>query len=172
MPGHRTTVGAFAGDSYRTRCADRLLNLPRARAQGSGFALGAIRFARGAAAAAMPDEPVTEKRPLLARDDAHQILLDFFRRRLARQAEALREARDVGVPTTPTFWSKALPSTTFAVFRPTPARCVSSSMLRGTSPPWRATSSAQHARMFFAFARKKPVAKRWASPAASRRSSF
>ncbi|HEX2122545.1 MAG TPA: hypothetical protein VHL59_12975 [Thermoanaerobaculia bacterium] len=38
-----------------------------------------------------------------------------------------------------------MPSTTFAVFRPTPGSAVSSSIVRGTSPPWRSTMAREQA---------------------------
>src|ERR1017187_5932402 len=59
--------------------------------------------------------------------------------------------------TTPTLMSNALPRTTFAVLRPTPASACSSSIVRGTSPRNFSTSAAQQALMFFALLRKKPV---------------
>ena len=46
--------------------------------------------------------------------------------------------------------SKASPSTTFAVLRPTPGSVTRSSSVFGTSPPNRSTMAAQQARMFFA----------------------
>jgi hypothetical protein len=47
--------------------------------------------------------------------------------------------------------------TTFAVFRATPRRDVSSSIVRGTSPPNFSTMSADVAMIDFVFCRKKPV---------------
>src|ERR1022692_2079445 len=57
----------------------------------------AIRPARVAAPPSVPDEPVAEQRPLIARHELHQLLLDFFRLRFFRQTETVREARDVRV---------------------------------------------------------------------------
>jgi hypothetical protein len=45
----------------------------------------------------------------------------------------------------------------FVVFLPTPASAVNSSIVFGTSPPCRASRSAQHDRMLLALARKNPV---------------
>ena len=45
----------------------------------------------------MPDEPVTEQRPLRLRHEGHQFRLDFLRRLLFCQAQPLRQPRDVGV---------------------------------------------------------------------------
>ena len=45
----------------------------------------------------MPDEPVTEQRPLLLRHERHQIPLNFLRRLLPCQSEPLRQPCDVGV---------------------------------------------------------------------------
>jgi hypothetical protein len=61
--------------------------------------------------------------------------------------------RSTGSPGTP----NACPSTTFAVLRPTPGSSVSSSMVRGISPPWRSTTAAAMPARDFDFARKKPV---------------
>ena len=51
----------------------------------------------------------------------------------------------------------ALPSTTFAVLRPTPGSATSSAIVRGTSPPWSRTSPVAKPMRLFALARKKPV---------------
>ena len=45
----------------------------------------------------MPDQPVTEHRPLLLRHQLHQLLLDLLGRRLLRQAEPLRQPGDVRI---------------------------------------------------------------------------
>src|SRR5438874_8641276 len=52
---------------------------------------------------------------------------------------------------------KATPSTTLAVFRPTPGRVTRSSILGGTSPWNRSTRAALAAMMVFALVRKNPV---------------
>lgn len=49
------------------------------------------------------------------------------------------------------------PRMTFAVFRPIPGRRVSSSMLRGTSPPYRSTIACAQPFRERALARKNPV---------------
>ena len=54
-----------------------------------------------------------------------------------------------GNPGTP----KALPRMTLAVLRPTPFSATNSSMVVGTSPPWRSTSCRQQSRMLRALAR-------------------
>src|ERR1035437_547810 len=61
------------------------------------FTVRTIRLARVAAAAAMPDEPVTEQRPLFLRHEPHQLLLDFHGVHLFRQAKAVGEPRDMRV---------------------------------------------------------------------------
>ena len=62
--------------------------------------------------------------------------------------------------------SKQLPSTTFAVLRATPRSVVSSSSVRGTSPPKRLTMSCAVDWIDFAFCRKKPVGRTSASTSA------
>ena len=59
--------------------------------------------------------------------------------------------------TTPSFFPKALPRTTFAVFRPTPGSVTRSSIVSGTRPPKRSTSAAAIPRTLFVLLRKKPV---------------
>ena len=56
-----------------------------------------IGFAREAAAAAVPDQPVAPVRPMLFRHELHQVLLDFFRVGLARNPKSMREPDHVGV---------------------------------------------------------------------------
>src|ERR1035437_4419801 len=70
---------------------------PDLRAELLDFAIRTIRLARVAAAAAMPDEPVAEQRPLFLRHELHQLLLDFYRVRLFRQAKAVGKPRDVRI---------------------------------------------------------------------------
>src|SRR5262245_11209392 len=64
----------------------------------------------------------------------------------------------------------ALPSTTLAVFRPTPGRVVRSSTVRGTSPPWRSTSALAIPDRARALARKNPV--EWISRSSVARSAL
>ena len=52
---------------------------------------------------------------------------------------------------------KAVLRTTFAVLRPTPGSASSSSRVRGTSPPWRSTSSRAIAATFAALALYRPM---------------
>jgi hypothetical protein len=40
--------------------------------------MGAVRFACRATSTAVPDQPVTEERPFLARDEGDEIDLNFF----------------------------------------------------------------------------------------------
>src|SRR5450759_2566308 len=61
------------------------------------FTVPTIRLARVATSPSVPDEPVAEQRPLLARHELHQLLLDFFRVRFLRQMETVRESLDVRV---------------------------------------------------------------------------
>src|SRR5664279_5385305 len=56
-----------------------------------------VRFARSAAAAAMPDEPVTEQRPTFLRHQLHQLLLNLHRVCLLCESKTIREPRDVRV---------------------------------------------------------------------------
>ncbi len=49
-----------------------------ARTEPENLAVGAIRLARVTAAASVPDQPVTPVRPVLARDELHQIALNLF----------------------------------------------------------------------------------------------
>ena len=56
-----------------------------------------IGILRAAHAAAVPDQSVREDRPLLARQQLHQILLDLHRLGLAGQPEPLRQPRDVRI---------------------------------------------------------------------------
>ena len=73
-----------------------------------------------------------------------------------RDADPVRYAEDMPIdrqPGTPSAW----PSTTFAVFRPTPGSAVSSSMSAGTSPPCSARSFCDMPISAFDFWRKKPV---------------
>ncbi len=51
----------------------------------------------------------------------------------------------------------AFPSTTLAVFRPTPGSVTRSSSRPGTTPSYSSTSRVDSARRFLALARKKPV---------------
>src|SRR5664279_4222912 len=63
----------------------------------------------------------------------------------------LRESRATCVSTTtPTLMLKALPSTTFAVLRPTPPSSISSSIVPGTLPPCLSTSAWPQALMLLA----------------------
>jgi hypothetical protein len=57
----------------------------------------------------------------------------------------------------PSFLPKALPRTTLAVFRPTPGRARSSSIVSGTRPACRSTSAAAMARRLAVLFRKNPV---------------
>jgi len=54
-------------------------------------------------------------------------------------------------------WPKAVPRTTFAVFRPTPGSAQSSSIVCGTRPSCRSTRMRATAWSAFAFWRKNPV---------------
>jgi hypothetical protein len=70
-----STRDACATPSAPGQCAKNFA----AGTQVKNPAPAAIRFARVTAAAAVPDEPVTPVRPMLARDELHQIDLDLFR---------------------------------------------------------------------------------------------
>src|SRR6266478_2184677 len=81
------TSGCFSANSFsRFRVMTCIQSpLPPARHfEGAGaerphFAAGAIGVAGETAAAAMPDKPVGKEGPLFARDELHQVLLDFHR---------------------------------------------------------------------------------------------
>src|SRR5580704_16389780 len=55
-------------------------------------AVNALGFARDAQAASVPDDLVREENPFLARDDAHQVLLDFLRIIVCSEFQAARDA--------------------------------------------------------------------------------
>src|ERR1700731_2827906 len=55
-------------------------------------AIHALRFARNAELASMPDNLMGEENPLLARDDAHQVLLDFLWIIVRGEFETARDA--------------------------------------------------------------------------------
>ncbi len=114
----------------------------------------------GAAAPPVPDEEVGEEGPFGPGDDLHEGFLDLPGIGLADEAEAVREPGHVGVDDDAFLDPKALPRTTFAVFRPTPARETSSSIVRGTSPPNFSARARPQSRRFFAFARKRPIRRR------------
>jgi hypothetical protein len=69
-----------------------------------------------------------------------------------------RATRVMWVSTTiPEAIPQPAPSTTLAVFRPTPGSAVSAAMVHGTSPPWRSTRARAHPWRARALARKNPV---------------
>ena len=59
--------------------------------------------------------------------------------------------------TTPSLFPNQVPSTTFAVLRPTPGSWTSSSMVSGTLPPWRSKSACAIPMIDFVLLRKNPV---------------
>jgi len=71
--------------------------LIRGETEATKFAIWAIGFARGATAPAVPDEKVAPKRPVILRDDFHQVFFDFDRVGVFGQTEALAQAGHVGV---------------------------------------------------------------------------
>ena len=95
----------------------------------------ATRFAGHADSPAVPNELMREQNPFLLGDDADEVLLDFFRIGISRKVEPLRKAAARAYRRRrPTAMPKAVPSTTFAVFRATPGSVRSSSMVCGTWP--------------------------------------
>lgn len=56
------------------------------------FAIGAIGFPGGATAAPMPDQPMTELGPGLAREDQRELEFDLLGLMLAAETQALRKA--------------------------------------------------------------------------------
>jgi len=61
------------------------------------FTIWAVRVAGETTAAAMPNEPMAEEGPLLARDQEHEVLLDFDGVGVFGEAKALRQSRDVSI---------------------------------------------------------------------------
>ena len=59
--------------------------------------MGAVGLAGITTAAAVPDEPVAEAGPVLARDEAHQVEFDFFRGSVFGEAEPPGKPLDMGV---------------------------------------------------------------------------
>src|SRR5437868_2581069 len=59
--------------------------------------MGTIRVAGMASTTSMPDEQMTEQGPFLRGNNFLQIILDFFRRRLAGQLEAVGKPGHVGI---------------------------------------------------------------------------
>src|SRR3989449_6619881 len=59
--------------------------------------------------------------------------------------------------TIPSFLPNQVPSTTFAVLRPTPGSWTSCSMVSGTVPPWRSISACAIPMMDLVLLRKNPV---------------
>src|SRR5881394_1143327 len=59
--------------------------------------------------------------------------------------------------TIPSFFRNQVPSTTFAVLRPTPGSRTRASMVSGTSPPWRSSSAWAIPMMDLVLLRKNPV---------------
>src|SRR5690242_2261569 len=72
--------------------------------------------------------------------------------------------------TIPSLFRNQVPSTTFAVFRPTPGSSTSCSMVSGTSPPWRSTTACAIPMIDFVLLRKKPVL--WISCSSTRGSAL
>jgi len=66
-------------------------------AEGGQGALGAQGVAREADFSAKPDYLMTERNPAVLRHQLHQVLLDFFRRRLLGQFQAVGDAEDMGI---------------------------------------------------------------------------
>src|SRR5712691_2433165 len=69
----------------------------RARTQFIQQAFATLRLARDADLAAVVDESMRKDRPLLLRDELHQILFDLHRVVARCQSEAAGDARDVRV---------------------------------------------------------------------------
>ena len=67
------------------------------RAERADFALETLGAAGKAAAAAVPDDPVAEKSPIVAGDEFHHRGFDFFRCGFFGEAEALGEAGYVSI---------------------------------------------------------------------------
>src|ERR1051326_6323621 len=61
------------------------------------FAIWAVRLTRIASASAMPDEPVTQHRPLVLWHKFHQLYFNFLRVLLACQTQSLGQSSDMRV---------------------------------------------------------------------------
>ena len=66
-------------------------------ADGGEGALGAEGVARDADFSAKPDDLMSERNPAVLRHQLHQVLLDFFRRLLLGQFQAVGDAEDVRI---------------------------------------------------------------------------
>ena len=76
----------FTGSNFTCRWAERF-----------NFAVLTIRPTRDATAATVPDEPMTEQRPLLLRNERHQLRFNLHGVLLFREAETIGQASDVRV---------------------------------------------------------------------------
>src|SRR5579859_7528976 len=82
-------------------CSSRSRRDTTCRAKIAEDAALARRPARVANATAVPDEQVRKASPVAARDELHQVALDFDGILLSRQAEPLRETAHVRVDDDP-----------------------------------------------------------------------
>ena len=118
------------------------------------FAPAAVRLARIATAAPVPDQPVTPVCPMLTRHELHQIELNLSPDPFVSlgQGAAIAGSR-VCRPRSLRLYERRCPGTTFAVLRPTPGKAHNSAIVSGTFPPCFSTISRIAPRMLFALLR-------------------
>ena len=109
------------------------------RAQAGQRAGAAGRLAGVAAATAVEDHAVAHHRPVALRDERGDLGLDLLGVGLGSVQPNRRARRPRCVSTVMPGTPNALPSTTFAVLRPTPGSVTRSSSRPGTSPSYRST---------------------------------
>jgi hypothetical protein len=79
------------------RSRRRFHEFPKTRANGCQAAMGAIWFLGITTAAAVPNQPMTEKRPIALWNERHQIELNFIRVLLTGETETLSQTPDVRI---------------------------------------------------------------------------
>ena len=138
------------------RCARKSCPLGQRRKISHCAAIGP---ARKTAPAPVPDEPVAPDCPVLRAARASSGRCSIFSGSVWRVSRSRCESRTTWVSTTmPSSFPKALPSTTLAVFRPTPGQRVQLLHRVGNAARHAsATMAAAAARMLLALLRKKPV---------------
>ena len=156
--GWRSRRGAAAP----WRACAHVLGVERARARVVDAAPRARGLPREADAAAVEDQRVGQHVPVVAREERAEVALDLARAwSLLGPAEALRRGAARGCrrrrPRAFRRRRRARRSPSCARRR---AASTSSASVRGTSPPWRSTSSRASPTMFFAFWLYMPIPRR------------
>ena len=95
---------------------------------------------------------MVDEDPVLLGEEGLEVLPDPLRG-LASEKQSLLARRATWVSTAIPGTPKAAPSTTVAVFQPTPGRRMRASFSLGTSPPYSSTSLLARATRFFALVR-------------------